>query len=326
MQFHISALSICSFEHYVNKFLVLIIFTAQIPLWGMAESNGGITGSIVVPTNMPDQYDARGILQGPVIIRLWQPDNLKNYIKETFLDNKELAFKFDNVKPGAYFISVSRFNFIPHSASVIVKEGQYADVGKQILLPIRKCQGPFTQCGTDSAGTRLWGSAGNPPEWNPKSIDAQLRSFNGSPVMTVCEYIKMRLSEPVVYSDVRAYVIGNLKETPDGSWLHQSCSQSLKSGDFTWPNAIALADEIEIGDSKLRFSPVVRDNVIRIFNTICKELESKDQTGPCAVVYGKLETRDNLIAKPCGNKLCGFGFGSISAPAQLIEKPYLLFR
>lgn len=59
----------------------------------------------------------------------------------------------------------------------------------------------------------------------------------------------------------------------------------------------------------------------------CDEIDPKDQNDEWVVMYGYLDQRDKLIVLPCEkNQLCGNGYGSIQAPAQLTFQHYSSVR
>lgn len=298
---------------YLSVLSMFVLFGAD---------NGRITGSVVIPDDARPELDSatRTLFQSPVKVRLLNPLN-QDVIKETNPDS-ELNFTFEDVRPGNYFISFAKYRLMEHVVLVSIEDGINIDIGKQYLLPERKCEGPFTPC-KDDGHVQYFGSAGNPPEWNPDSVDAHIRSFDGTPLMNVCEYMKIRSMEPIDYPVRRAWVVGTLVETDQGSWLQQPCADSLKSGDFTWPNAITLVEDKRAQERHKIWletaSKVGLSNLIpQIPQNVCED-DLWNEKGPCVAVYGRLETRDNLVATTCDSgKLCAYGYGPISAPAQLI--------
>jgi len=130
--------------------------------------------------------------------------------------------------------------------------------------------------------------------------------------MTVCEFMK---EKPALSASIFAHsvvIIGILVQTPQGKWLEQSCSEPLKSGDFVWPAAVSL-------DVQGVQNPFNNDAINFMSKPPDEEIDPKDRGRTWAAAYGRLDEREHLVAAPCGDdgKLCGHGFGPISAPAQL---------
>jgi hypothetical protein len=139
-----------------------------------------------------------------------------------------------------------------------------------------------------------------------------IRHVNGTLVMTVCEFMKGKYALSASRYSYSIVIIGTLMQTPQGRWLQQSCNEQLKSGDFTWPTAVSLQ-----ADPKGRvWNTDVLNSVSR---PPYEEINPRDRGHTWAAAYGRLDDRESLVAAPCGDdgKLCGYGFGPISAPAQL---------
>jgi hypothetical protein len=82
-----------------------------------------------------------------------------------------------------------------------------------------------------------------------------------------------------------AVVIGILVETPQGSYLRQSCRDTLRSGDHFWPNAIAL--EAYTGPSYfLAGGSSVVPHSARPSN---EALDPRDREANWTAFYGRLE-------------------------------------
>jgi hypothetical protein len=138
--------------------------------------------------------------------------------------------------------------------------------------------------------------------------------MNGTLVMTVCELMKEKQALSASMYSYSMVIIGTLVQTQQGSWLQQSCSEPLKSRNFIWPAAVAL-------DGKRASDNLNTAEVSLASRPHNEEIDPKDQGRTWAAAYGRLDDREDLVAAPCGDdgKLCGYGFGPISAPAQLMR-------
>lgn len=122
-------------------------------------------------------------------------------------------------------------------------------------------------------------------------------------------------------------VIGIVKQTAEGSWLQQSCGDSLKSGDFVWPNAISLKEwgpqEKYWSINNSKWENDFAKQLARLSN---EKLDPRDRNGRWVAVYGVLDSRDQLVATPCGKgEICGCGYGPLSAPVQLTFQHIYIF-
>jgi hypothetical protein len=156
-------------------------------------------------------------------------------------------------------------------------------------------------------------------------VDSHVHIVFGIPTMTVCEYMKLRSIVPLSYDFSGVIIIGMLVETPKGKWLQQSCSESLRSGDYSWPNAIALEEAAEY--TNLGYFSWEKDILPKLIRPSDEELDPRDREGHWAAFFGKLQTRNNLVVVPCDNgKQCAYGYGAISAPALLQYEHLYDFR
>jgi hypothetical protein len=268
------------------------------------ETNGIISGSVVV------SEDPATVLRH-LEIQLLDPATLK--IEKQTLTDETGAFYFKNVKPGGYFVRISQIPFREHVAAVSVKNGQEIDIGKQILRLSQVIDAIFEV----NEGEKY-------REDRQKDFAKydHIRHVNNTLVMTVCEFMKEKtaLSASNYANDV--VIIGTLVQTPQGSWLQQSCSEPLKSGDFVWPAAVSL-------EGRLGRRPFDIDAINFVSKPPDEEIDPKDRSRTWAAAQGRLDERENLVAAACGDdgKQCGYGFGPISAPAQLtIFRPIRIFN
>jgi hypothetical protein len=218
------------------------------------------------------------------------------------------AFRIEPVEPRSYFLSVNATSFREYADSVSVAPDQAVDLGR---IAVRM------DLGISHFWGGRWDIIARPKDSlpEPKTVDEHVRSVLGFPVLTVCEYLNLRSATPIWYPD--AIVIGIVVQTPQGSWLRQSCRDSLRSGDYAWPNAIAL--DAKTGPKIIPGRKNWADFLPHLTRPSNEELDPRDRDGNWAAFFGRLETRDKLVAAPCGNgKLCGYGFGAISAPARLL--------
>jgi len=217
------------------------------------------------------------------------------------------TFRIDPVAPKSYFINIKALGFQEYADSVSVAQDQSVDMGR-IAVKIGRLE---EWCG------------GEPTSSAQDLVDAHVHTEQGYRMMTVCEYLNLRAKAPLSYGS-GAIVIGILVQTPQGSWLRQSCRGSLRSGDYSWPNAIALEEDTSFtgtsgGLNWADFLP----HLTRPGN---EELDPRDRAGNWAAFFGPLRTRDKLVAVPCGNgEQCAYGFGAISAPAGLLYRKSYYF-
>ena len=268
--------------------LVLVVVSA-------ASASSSVKGTVVDP-NGQSIFEARVLLLNPVDQKV---------LYETRVERG--TFRFDTVAAQSYFINVKALGFREHADSVSVAQDQAVDMGR-IIVSLGRVEEWF----------------GGEPTWSAEDlVDAHVRTLAGIRLMTVCEYMNIRSQAPISYSWVGVTIIGILERTPQGSFLRQTCPDSLRSGDYSWPNAIAL-EEIA-GSNSIPASPNWVES-LHPTRPIDEELDPRDRKGHWAAFYGRLETRDKLVAVPCGNgKQCAYGFGAISAPARLLYQKWYDF-
>lgn len=120
-------------------------------------------------------------------------------------------------------------------------------------------------------------------------------------------------------------IIGTLEQTPTGRWLQQSCSEPVKSGDYIWPNSVSLKE----ADANLTIKLMIPiDDMLTMVNKPPdEEIDPRDRGRIWAAAYGRIDSREDLAVAYCGDegKLCGYGFGPISAPAELTYRKIRIF-
>ena len=219
------------------------------------------------------------------------------------------TFRFESVKPGSYFLTVEFVGMTKYTDLVSVAHDQVVDMGTITLRP--EPVAPDYMMG--------WSTTSLP---KLEAVDAHVRNVMGVPMMTVCEYLKLRSATPLVYR-YGAIVVGILVQTPQGSWLRQSCRDTLRFGDYSWPNAIALEESKSGSPSGMNWA----DYVPHLTRPSNEELDPWDREGNWAAFFGPLETRGNLVAAPSGSgRLCANGYGAVCAPARLLYNYSYYFR
>ena len=224
-------------------------------------------------------------------------------------------FKFENIKPDHYFINSSIPGFYDQVATASVEEGETTDIGE-----LRHRIYSYTDSYFTYRGIQVYKSDGTPlmEPRDKTAIDAHLSSLHGIPIMSVCEYLEFRKKKPLYYKDPGVIVIGILEQTEQGSWLKQKCSNSLKSGDFIWPDAIMLKELEGPRGPFIRDFDWHNEYVPQLIRPFFNDMKLPDYSEQWVAVFGSLVTREDLVAAPCGEEqICGFGYGPISAPAQL---------
>jgi hypothetical protein len=257
-----------------------------------ASADVRVSGTVIDPDGSPSS-GAGVSLRNPADQRA---------IYETTTDSLG-TFRIDAVAPRSYFVVIRSRTFDgEYWDAVTVAPEQAVNLGK-ISFPLPKY--PLSEIYID-------------PATRPKRLDDDVRDVHGSRVLTVCQYLSFRAKEPLSYP-TSVIVIGILVKTPEGSWLRQSCRESLRSGDYIWPNAIAL--EGETRSTRIPGPYGWADYLPHLSQPSDADMEASDRDGKWAAFIGRLETRDKLVAVPCGDgKVCANGYGPISAPARLIYK------
>lgn len=265
-------------------------------------ANGGISGIVI---------DQAAIPLPLAEIQILDPATLK--IEAQTLTDRTGAFRFENVKPGNHFVSFKMTGFKEHVVAVTVKSAQELNIGQQFLSVRPIIEELVT---VDENGT----SPGIERRKRDFARFDHIRRIDGTLIMNVCELMK---NQPALSASRYSYIvviIGTLVQTSQGSWLEQSCREPLKSGDFVWPTAVSL-NEVDAKQAIRLMLP--NDNLLtRITRPRDEEIDPQDRGRSWAAAYGRLDTRESLVSATCGDdgKLCGYGFGPISAPAQLIYK------
>jgi len=217
-------------------------------------------------------------------------------------------FSFGEITPGEYIVNISSPFYMDHPVAISVKEGINV-IEEQILKYSRSGSG---------------GNIGYPVnapaiEWQPsdeflkrEAALGKQPSVSGYAIFTVCELLSVESFQWIHTSSV--IIIGNLVQTPEGSWLEQQCGNTLKSGTYSWPDAIFLKKNSS--DSK-RLTFILED-VDKRFGKEFIQNNVNDDSVAVAVAGGRLIFSDDLVQIKCGEeKTCGFGYGPIAAPMQI---------
>ncbi len=302
--------SIAGLHNTMANILLMALLT-------MLDAHGCISGIVMMSID-PDLNSNRSIAIPHIEIQLLDAAN-QQIVARTFTD-KTGAFQFENVKPGGYFARSEYTGFKEHVAAISVNSGQETNIGKHILRARPLTEELFT---VDKNGRS--------PEQERWEKDFarfdHIRHINTIMVMTVCEFMREQPALSTRRYDMPVIIIGTLVQTLQGNWLQQSCSEPLKSGDFVWPAAVSL-NEVDTKQAIKLMLPN-DDRLAIVTRPPDEEIDPKDRGRTWAAAYGRLDTRENLVAAPCGDdrKQCGYGFGSISAPAQLtIARPIRIFN
>jgi hypothetical protein len=139
--------------------------------------------------------------------------------------------------------------------------------------------------------------------------------------LTVCEVLK----DLAAYDGKTVAVIGRFSFRQGGRWLgEQRCDQKLMIGSQEWPNAFWVTYEPQSAPKPPAVLAV--DGVllarklreVKLGTALTKFRFGSPDYDSWAVVYGRVETRKELIAVTTGGtRKNGFGFGE-SSPAQLV--------
>jgi len=139
--------------------------------------------------------------------------------------------------------------------------------------------------------------------------------------VTVCEV----LQDLSAYDGKMAAVVGRFSSRETGRWLgEQKCDHKLVTGDQEWPNSFwvaydpadapkppaVLAVDATLLAQKLR--------TVKVGTSLTKFRFGSSDYDNWAVVYGRIETRKDLVTMTgSGKRKNGFGYGE-SSPARLV--------
>ena len=136
--------------------------------------------------------------------------------------------------------------------------------------------------------------------------------------VTVCEVLGSRGA----YDGKFVALIGRWSPTEEGVWLKSDCANQVKTGDYVWKNIIFLKYDPS--------SPSVFSNGpdldVEVANRKIAEIDgsnaSRKEERGWAVVYGRIETKENLrtvVGRDGKPRPAGYGHLS-GAPAQLVYR------
>jgi len=139
--------------------------------------------------------------------------------------------------------------------------------------------------------------------------------------VTVCEVLR----DLSAYDGKVIAVVGRFSSRQTGRWLgEQKCGRKFVTGDQEWPNAFwvvydpaaaakppaVLAVDAALLAQKLR--------AVKLGTSLTKLRFGSEDYDNWALVYGRIETRKDLLAvTPGGTRKNGFGYGE-SSPARLV--------
>ena len=139
--------------------------------------------------------------------------------------------------------------------------------------------------------------------------------------VTVCEV----LQDLSAYDGKVAAVVGRFSYRQGGRWLgEQKCARKLVTGDQEWPNAFWV--EYNAADAPKPPAVLAVDSAllaqklrdVKIGTALTRLPFGSSDYDAWAVVYGRIETRKDLVVSaPGGARKNGFGLGS-SSPARLV--------
>jgi hypothetical protein len=153
----------------------------------------------------------------------------------TMASGREGLFMFGNLYPGEYIVKLSIPGYYDHPVAVSLREKESKNIGEQ-YLQLYPAENDFL-LEDPNTGKAILPTMSRPVPFPPE-IDSQHPMISAYRVLTVCDYLKMRAAHPLVYVQWGVIIIGNLVQTPTGSWLQQSCGNPVKAGDHSWPDAI----------------------------------------------------------------------------------------
>jgi len=251
------------------------------------NTKGTIFGEAFVKSDSP-----QGIIENPVKttpVKLLDPKTLA--ILQTVNTNQSGEFTFEGVTPGEYIINITRLDTYDHPVAVSVKTGTNT-VERQYIRSYSILLEP-------------WDIFDKYPDFE----------YASTKILTVCECLEQESLKSLQIL-TSAIIIGNLVQTPEGTWLQQSCGNVVKSGDHIWPDAIFLSKYTRSEPSE-RTSSFLKEADERFGKMFIHNNNSSDSIA--VAVYGTFTVGDDLAYVKCGEnneKTCGFGYGPIVAPVQ----------
>ena len=258
---------------------------------GSNNTKGTIVGRVLGITQ-----NATAQLYDPVLRKIQMSVNI----------NESGNYSFEEITPGEYVINISSPSYMDHPVAVSVKEGMNI-IEEQLL--------EYYYIGGGSIGFPVNKPAGvrqpSAEYLKRKAAFDKYPEVSGYKILTVCELLSIE-SFRWIHS-VPIVIIGNLVQTPEGSWLEQSCGRLLKSGTHSWPDAIFLNKDSSTSNRLTFILEAAGNNLGEDFI----QNNSSDDSILVAVA-GRLIVGDNLVYVKCGEaKTCGFGYGPIAAPIQM---------
>jgi len=139
--------------------------------------------------------------------------------------------------------------------------------------------------------------------------------------VTVCEVMK----DLAAYDGKVVAVVGRFSYRQAGRWLgEQRCGHKLVIGDQEWPNAFWVVYDpaaapkppavLAVDDAQL----AQKLHEVKLGTSLTNFRFGSTDYDSWALVYGRVETRKNLVeATAAGTRKNGFGYGE-SSPAQLV--------
>jgi hypothetical protein len=139
--------------------------------------------------------------------------------------------------------------------------------------------------------------------------------------VTVCEV----LQDLAAYDGKVVAVVGRFSFRQTGRWLgEQKCAHKFVSGDLEWPNAFWVVYDPEtapkppavLAVNATLLSQKIRE--VKLGTALTKLPFGSTDYDSWAVIYGRVETRKDLVMPaPGGSRKNGFGYGD-SSPARLV--------
>lgn len=257
------------------------------------QHNGRILGAVLSGKSAHAVHNATVQLQDIFTHEVYRSTSTKG----------RAIFALEGIEPGNYFLNISHVAAYDHPVAISIEAGESKDIGIQYLRQYPTSTLPTLE-------NQVLQTDNNAEESQP--IDAGYPEIDGRKVLQVCEYIEMRSIQPAIYYQ-GVIIIGDLVQTARGQWLQQSCGNSLGVAGYTWPNAINMIKDSHYNKSKRDNASL--DKVAHLFG---KQHPQDHRQYERVAVIGNVFTCDALVVAPCGDgNTCGFGYGPISAPAQI---------
>ncbi len=137
--------------------------------------------------------------------------------------------------------------------------------------------------------------------------------------VTVCDVINDR----AFYNGKTVAVIGRWLPTDEGFWLADDCVTQIKTGDYVWGNDVSLEYDSSAATALTQGFRLNKATVKKKIAEMKSRLKPSSEKIQWAVVYGRVETQEQLKTALAGDgkSIFGLGYGHLDgSPAQVVYR------